>query len=88
MSTKDRFESIQDICAADPAMDEPDDPKNCLQLIGGVLINGRPYKQGDHIEYSMNGRGDSKLGTINVFYSFGPVATPMVFVEITVLSSL
>ena len=88
LTSTSRLESIQDICTSNPTMDDPDKPDHCLQLIGGVLVNGRRYKQGDHIEYSPNGRGDSALGTINLFYSFGSEATPMVFLETTVFSSL
>jgi hypothetical protein len=56
------------------------DPERCLALIWGVHVNGRPYKQGDHVEYMRPNSDTSLLGTINMFYTFNKD----VFLEITV----
>jgi len=83
LTSTSRLEAVQELCNATPGLGDPPAPEKCLCLLGGVHINGRPYKQGDYVEYTPAWGEDHCLGTINLFYAFGS-QNRMVFLEITV----
>ena len=95
-----RFASITAICREPRThLSVPRHPESTLQMIKGVNINGRQYRQGDHVEYyppvprmqrNPTGLGSSRsslLGTINMFYTFDHAsAEPQTFLEVTLLT--
>lgn len=80
---------MEELCTAAPVLRLPLNPQSSTQFIGGVHLNGRPYQQGDHVEYStLENNDETCLGTINAFYGFGTDKPPNLFVEITVIEFL
>ena len=41
-----RLEAVRELCRESTLLHQPVNPAECLQMVKGVELNGRPYRQG------------------------------------------